>query len=621
VKPLDPRLLRYAKSARLFLVAGGAVGLATTGCIVAFAFLLTTLITRAIDGAPLDTLWPFVGWLVAVILIRAVLVWANDALSARAAARVKSELRTQIVDATTTLGPAWMSGRSSSDIATLAGRGVDALDDYFSKYIPQLLLTAIATPVIVLSMFVTDWLSAVIVIVTLPLIPVFMILIGWATQAVQQRQWQALGRLSRGFVDTLGGLATLKIFGRQNRQVERMSRITREYRVETMKVLRVSFLSSFALELAASLSVAIVAVSVGLRLVDGSMLLPAGLFVLLLAPEAFLPIRQVGANFHAAAEGVTAADEAFAILDEARARREGRGSASDSAVAGGADVSDHAGVYDHAVVSGATVVPGAPIARGAAVVFDPPSAEAVAGEGAPDADAGAGLSVTDLTVSYGEAVAVQSFSATFAAGSLTVLSGPSGSGKSTIVAALNGFVPAEGRIAIDGQQIASDRLADDRAWLAWAGQKPGLIFGTVAENVALGDAQPDESLVRRSLERAAIADLDPRLELGVGGSGVSGGQSQRVAIARALYRLESRGCRVLVLDEPSSALDHATEARLIASLRGVARAGVAVIVVSHRQAFLTAADTVVAIEPVSAAQVAARARTGATTGVPKGTER
>lgn len=603
MKPLDPRLLRYAKSARLFLVAGGAVGLATTGCIVAFAFLLTTLITRAIDGAPLDTLWPFVGALVAVILVRAVLVWANDALSARAAARVKSELRTQIVDATTTLGPAWMSGRSSSDIATLAGRGVDALDDYFSKYIPQLLLTAIATPVIVLSMFVTDWLSAVIVIVTLPLIPVFMILIGWATQAVQQRQWQALGRLSRGFVDTLGGLATLKIFGRQNRQVERMSRITREYRVETMKVLRVSFLSSFALELAASLSVAIVAVSVGLRLVDGSMLLPAGLFVLLLAPEAFLPIRQVGANFHAAAEGVTAADEAFAILDEARARREGRGSASESAV------------------SGATVVPGAPIVRGTAVVPDPPSAEAVAGEGAPDADAGAGLCVTDLTVSYGEAVAVQDFSATFAAGSLTVLSGPSGSGKSTIVAALNGFVPAEGRIAIDGRQIASDRLADDRAWLAWAGQKPGLIFGTVAENVALGDAQPDESLVRRSLERAAIADLDPRLELGVGGSGVSGGQAQRVAIARALYRLESRECRVLVLDEPSSALDHATEARLIASLRGVARAGVAVIVVSHRQAFLTAADTVVAIEPVSAAQVTARARTGATTGVPKGTKR
>jgi ATP-binding cassette subfamily C protein CydD len=595
VKPLDPRLLRYAKSARLFLVAGGAVGLATTGCIVAFAFLLTTLITRAIDGAPLDTLWPFVGALVAVILVRAVLVWANDALSARAAARVKSELRTQIVDATTTLGPAWMSGRSSSDIATLAGRGVDALDDYFSKYIPQLLLTAIATPVIVLSMFVTDWLSAVIVIVTLPLIPVFMILIGWATQAVQQRQWQALGRLSRGFVDTLGGLATLKIFGRQNRQVERMSRITREYRVETMKVLRVSFLSSFALELAASLSVAIVAVSVGLRLVDGSMLLPAGLFVLLLAPEAFLPIRQVGANFHAAAEGVTAADEAFAILDEARARREGH-----SAARGGA------------VISGAPAVPGEVVGAGGAGA----GAGADAGAGA-----GAGLSVTGLTVAYGDAVAVEDFSATFAAGSLTVLSGPSGSGKSTIVAAVNGFVPASGGITVDGRQIASDRLADDRAWLAWAGQKPGLVFGTVAENVALGDAQPDEPLVRRSLQRAAIDGLDPRLELGVGGSGISGGQAQRVAIARALYRLESRGCRVLILDEPSSALDHATEARLIDGLREVARAGVAVIVVSHRQAFLTAADTVVAIAPVSATRVTARARPGATTGVPKGTER
>ncbi|SKC48645.1 thiol reductant ABC exporter subunit CydD [Okibacterium fritillariae] len=590
MKPLDPRLLRYAKSARLFLVAGGAVGLATTGCIVAFAFLLTTLITRAIDGAPLDTLWPFLGALVAVILVRAVLVWANDALSARAAARVKGELRTQIVDATTTLGPAWMSGRSSSDIATLAGRGVDALDDYFSKYIPQLLLTAIATPVIVLSMFVTDWLSAVIVIVTLPLIPVFMILIGWATQAVQQRQWQALGRLSRGFVDTLGGLATLKIFGRQNRQVERMSRITREYRVETMKVLRVSFLSSFALELAASLSVAIVAVSVGLRLVDGSMLLPAGLFVLLLAPEAFLPIRQVGANFHAAAEGVTAADEAFAILDEARARRAGQG-AKPAPVASS----------------------GEPVASSLRRAEADPSA--------PTAPVAAGLAVSGLSVSYGDDVVVQEFSARFEAGSLTVLSGPSGSGKSTIVAALNGFVPAVGRIAVDGRDVASDRSVDDRAWLAWAGQKPGLIFGTVAENVALGDAQPDEPLVRRSLERAAIADLDPRQELGVGGSGVSGGQAQRVAIARALYRLESRGCRVLVLDEPSSALDHATEARLIARLREVARAGVAVIVVSHRQAFLSAADAVVTIAPVSAAGATARARTRATTGAPRGVER
>lgn len=600
MKPLDPRLLRYAKSARLFLVAGGAVGLATTGCIVAFAFLVTTLITRAIDGAPLDTLWPFVGALVAVILIRALLVWANDALSARAAARVKSELRTQIVDATTTLGPAWMSGRSSSDIATLAGRGVDALDDYFSKYIPQLLLTAIATPVIVLAMFVTDWLSAVIVIVTLPLIPVFMILIGWATQAVQQRQWQALGRLSRGFVDTLGGLATLKIFGRQNRQVERMSRITREYRVETMKVLRVSFLSSFALELAASLSVAIVAVAVGLRLVDGSMLLPAGLFVLLLAPEAFLPIRQVGANFHAAAEGVTAADEAFAILDEARARRVGRDSASGSGV-----------------VSGAPGAPGTAVVSGASS-----AARVVVGDGAPDADVGAGLAVTGLTVSYGDVVAVENFSATFAAGSLTLLSGPSGAGKSTIVAALNGFVPASGSIAVDGRQIASDRVADDRAWLAWAGQKAGLIFGTVAENVALGDAQPDEALVRRSLARAASAGLDPRLELGVGGSGVSGGQAQRVAIARALYRLESRGCRVLVLDEPSSALDHATEARLIESLREVARVGVAVVVISHRQAFLTAADAVVTVAPVTATTPRENAAAAGTpTGAPRGTGR
>jgi len=320
----------------------------------------------------------------------------------------------------------------------------------------------------------------------------------------------------------------------------------------------------------------------------------------LLAPEAFLPIRQVGANFHAAAEGVTAADEAFAILDEARARRVGRDSASGSGVSSGAP-----GAPGTGVVSGASS-----------------AARVVVGDGAPDADVGAGLAVTGLTVSYGDVVAVENFSATFAAGSLTLLSGPSGAGKSTIVAALNGFLPASGSIAVDGRQIASDRVTDDRAWLAWAGQKAGLIFGTVAENVALGDAQPDEALVRRSLARAASPGLDPRLELGVGGSGVSGGQAQRVAIARALYRLESRGCRVLVLDEPSSALDHATEARLIESLREVARAGVAVVVISHRQAFLTAADAVVTVAPATATTPRENAAAAGTpTGAPRGTGR
>ena len=199
-----------------------------------------------------------------------------------------------------------------------AGRGLDALDAYFGRYLPQLVLTVIATPVIVLVMWSQDWISGLTVLLTLPLIPIFMVLIGLATRTVQKRQWQTLKRLAARFSDTVHGLSTLKVFGRQGRAAASIERVTDDYRRETMRVLRVSFVSGFALEFLASISVAIIAVSIGFRLLDGSLTLAVGLFVLLLAPEAYLPLRQVGVQFHAAAEGVAATDDVFAVLDAAR---------------------------------------------------------------------------------------------------------------------------------------------------------------------------------------------------------------------------------------------------------------------------------------------------------------
>jgi ATP-binding cassette subfamily C protein CydD len=440
---------------------------------------------------------------------------------------VKSQLRRRLVAGITRLGPGWLGTRNRVDVVTTAGPALDALDGYFSLFLPQIVLTAIATPLVIVTIFLQDVLSGILVVVALPLIPVFMILIGLATQAVQRRQWSVLAQLSSRFLDVVGGLATLKIFGRQHRQTARIATLTEDYRVETMKVLRLSFLSGFALELIGSLSVALVAVSVGLRLVDGSLALSVGLFVLLLAPEAFLPLRQVGANYHAAADGVAAAEDVFDILDAAMA-----------------------------------VTAEAPATRG--------------GTGSlVERDAGR--------------AAVDRFSAVIRPGRLTVLAGPSGSGKSSLLAALLGFVPSDGTIEIGDAVLVADR----RSLTAWAGQGAPLLEGTISSNVSLGDAAPDLALVRRALDLAALAEVDPGIAVTVTGSGLSGGQGERVVAARAMYRALARHCPVVAFDEPSAALDRRAEAELLRGLRQLADAGYTVLVVSHRPAVIAAADDLI----------------------------
>lgn len=548
MKPVDPRLLRYAGAARVFLAASALIGVVQTAVTIVFAWLLTDAITGVIAGRDVTS---SLLWLLVAALLRGLLIAASDAAGTRAAAKTGMQLRAALVAAVGKLGPGWLAQRNQTALAVTAGHGLEALDAYFARYIPQLVLTVIATPVLVAVMWWQDWPSGLTAVITLPLIPLFLILIGMATRTVQTRQWQTLQRLAARFADTVQGLSTLRLFGRDRRAADRIEVTADEYRRETMKVLRFSFLSGFAMELLASIAVALIAVSVGFRLLSGDLTLEVGLFVLLLAPEAFLPIRQVGVQFHAAAEGVAATEDVFDVLDAAgeRVRMQDRGTDAGRIAVGSSGIRD-------------SVLQEGPGGGGDLVV------EA--------------LRVRDLPpVSF-----------TAARGTVTVIEGPSGSGKSSLLAALRGAVEYEGTAAFAGADLRGLAPSD---WLAWAGQAPGLMRGTVAANVALGDPEPDHDRIRSALDDACAETIAPDLELGVQGAGLSGGQAQRVAVARALYRHASAPDRVLALDEPSSALDGDTEERLWRSLREMADAGATVLLVSHRRSAREIADQVVAL--------------------------
>lgn len=557
VKPIDPRLLRYARATRLFLVAVVGLGVLGALLVIAQAMLIAEIVVGAFQhGLSVAELRTPLVLLATVAVGRGLVSWLTELAAHRASAAVKSELRRRLLDRAAALGPGWLSGQRTGSLVALATRGVDALDDYFSRYLPQLGLAAVV-PVAVLARIVTeDWVSAAIIVGTLPLIPVFMMLIGWATQSRMDQQWRLLSRLSGHFLDVVTGLPTLKVFGRAKAQAESIRRITGEYRQATMRTLRIAFISSFALELLSTLSVALVAVTIGMRLVHGEMHLYDGLVILILAPEAYLPLRQVGAQYHAAAEGLAAAEEIFAVLET-------------------------------------------PV---------PPS-------GTGPVPAGA-LSFEQVTVRYpgrsGDAITDASFQ--IAPGETVALVGPSGAGKSTLLNVLLGFVrPTEGRVRIGDADLAEVDLEEWRSRIAWVPQRPQLFAGTIAENIRLACPDADESAVRRALADAGaleFVDALPRgadTVLGEDGAGLSAGQRQRLALARAF--LADRP--VLLLDEPTAALDGATEAEVVAAVRRLA-AGRTVLLVVHRPALLGVADRVVRLaEPVPQAPVEATARASA----------
>jgi len=705
VRPLDPRLLRYARQARTHIAVLVALGLATAALVITQAQLLAGAITSAFEhGATLTTLRGTVAALAAVLAGRAVIGWATEAASYRACAGVKSELRRRLLSRAVDLGPRWLAGeggrgggRRTAELVTLATQGIDALDGYFAAYLPQLVL-AFVVPLAVLARVVSaDLLAGATIALTLPLIPLFGALVGMATQAHARRRYQALARLSYHFLDVVAGLATLKVFGRGRAQARSIASVTDDYRRATLGTLRLAFLSSLVLELTATLSVALVAVGVGLRLVSGHLDLRTGLLALILAPEAYLPLRQLGAQFHASADGLAAAGEILAVLDEpdppaafhrarcltgvarGRVAKSIRRSTSPLHV-GQMPQSRPTSCVECPPLGDFATAPRTALARhphetaprsaglggrppntprgGRGLGGRPPntprkSAPALVPAPAPELLA---IRVQDLRVEHPgrPEPAPDGVSLSVARGEIVALTGPSGCGKSTLIAVLLGFTrPAAGQVIIEGPGGGTDLAvlawggdasrppippavlawrddppilpaegvawgddspippAEGVAWgddasrppippaaiapgewrsrVSWVPQDPVLFAGTVASNIRLGKPDAPDSEVRAAARAAALDDVATDRLVGERGSGLSAGQRRRVAVARALLP----GRPVLLLDEPTAGLDAAAEARVLATLRGEAVAGRAVLVVTHRPAVLAAADRVI----------------------------
>ncbi|HZC05498.1 MAG TPA: thiol reductant ABC exporter subunit CydD [Ktedonobacterales bacterium] len=499
----------------------------------------------------LDAVAPLLVALLGVALVRAGLAWAGDVAAQEVSAGVRTSLRERLVARVFAWGPLGLADERSGELANTIVNGVEALDAYYSQYLPQAAIAALIPTAILVVVMPFDMLSGVLLLITAPLIPVFGALVGSLSSDPSRAQWSALSRFSARFLDVTQGLTTLKLFGRSRRQAEILARLGEEYRAATMKTLRVAFLSALALELVSTLSVAVIAVEIGLRLLYGDISFTRAFFVLLLAPEFYLPLRALGAKFHAAMSGVTASERIFAALGDAG--------------------------------PGAERAP-EPARRAAQAAPDGPPAIIVAG----------------LRYTYPGAThaALEEVSLSVPAGAHIALVGPSGAGKSTLINLLLRFAdPDAGEIRVNGESLAAMDPRDWRKHVSWVGQRPYLFHGSVAENILL--AQPEASA--EEVQRAAIAAqadtfihaLPRGYDTPVGEQGVrlSGGQAQRIALARAFLR----DAPLLLLDEPTAQLDPEHEAQITESVARLTQ-GRTTLVIAHRLSTVVSADLIVVMD-------------------------
>ncbi len=561
----DPRLLKYARTTRAYLLLSVGLGGVTALLVVAQAWLLADTVAGAFAHRQgLAQLRTPLALLLAVIIGRAALGWCSERAAHRASARAKSELRTALVEHVAALGPGQPADRGdrpdevagddpgddrTGGLAVLATHGIDALDGYFSRYLPQVFLAVIVPVTVIAVVGGLDWISAAIIAVTVPLVPLFMALVGASTGERTERQLHSLQRLAGRFLDAVAGLPTLKVFGRAKAQADAIGEMTDRYRHTTMLTLRIAFLSSLVLELIATISVALVAVAVGLRLLGGHLDLRTALFVLILAPEAYLPLRLLGTNFHASAEGMKAAEEVFTVLER-------------------------------------------PLpARGSVAAVPDPSLMAIA--------------VRDLQVTYpGRGhPALRPVSFTVHPGELLVIVGPSGCGKSTLLGVLLGLVAADsGSVRIGDRDLNDLDIDAWRSKLAWVPQRPHLFAASLADNVRLGRPDAPASDVALALARAGLDEVVARLpegldtRLGERGAGLSAGERQRVALARA-FLLDAP---LLLLDEPTASLDGSTEDVVLRAIRRLVTDRT-VVLAAHRPELVAMADRVVSLVPEAVA--------------------
>ncbi|WP_043842765.1 thiol reductant ABC exporter subunit CydD [Amycolatopsis taiwanensis] len=543
MRPIDKQLLGELPVLRRYLLVLAGFGVLLAAVVLVQAeFLAALLVGLAGHPAPV-AVSTAIAALATVVTGRCLLTWYQGRAAAAVTASVKSALRKRILSSIVE-----RQDQRAGELATLAGKGVDAVDGYLTGYLPQLVVSVTVPIAVIARLFAADLASALVIVATLPLIPVFAILVGLHTKASTARQWRLLSTLGGHFLDMVTGLRTLKVFGRARAQAGAVRSVAGAHADATMRTLRVTFLSALVLELVATLSVALVAVPIGFRLLDGTITAHVALLVLLLAPEAYLPLRAAGSKFHASAEGLAVVEQVRTVARPPA-----------TTVAAVTEVPDLRTVRIEF--------------RGVTVRYP--------GRATP------ALSEVDLVIEPGERIA---------------LTGPSGAGKSTVLAVLLGLVrPDEGAVLVGGTPLVELDLQRWREALAWVPQRPTLFPGSIADNIALGRPSAtaaDLAEAGRAAELAPVIERLPdgyRTTLGEGGAGLSSGQRQRIGLARALLRTESG---LLLLDEPTSRLDGDSEAAALAAIGRLAT-GRTALLVAHRPALLGLADRVVELNSVS----------------------
>jgi ATP-binding cassette, subfamily C, bacterial CydD len=539
---VDPRLWRASTALRRYLFAAVACGVVISGCAIGSAVVLASIVAEVVSNPAVRGLHQWLGplsILLALWAVRAATAWVQARLGQRGASAVIADLNGQVLAAVTAREPRRLAAERDA-AAVVVTRGLDGLRPYFTGYLPTLLLAAILTPATVGVIAIYDLKSTAIVAITLPLIPVFMVLIGLATAERSAAALAAMTTLQARLLDLIAGIPTLRALGRTSGPEHRIAELAAAHRRSALATLRIAFLSALVLELLATLGVALVAVSIGLRLVFGEMTLTAGLTVLLLAPDVYWPLRRIGAEFHAAQDGRTAADKAFALIGEP---------------------------------TGPTPARRTVEARGAVIRIE------------------------NLSVVSRDGRAPRDLTALIEPAQVTVLTGRNGAGKSTTLQAIAGVTaPSSGRVTVAGVDVTD---LEPEAWwrqLSWLPQRPVLIPGTVRENLLLlGNPNDLDSACAAVGFDKVLADLPAGLDtmLGRGGVGLSLGQRQRLGLARAL----GSAAPVLLLDEPTAHLDADAEDGVLRAVAERARAGATVVVVAHRERVVALGDRVITVAP------------------------
>lgn len=539
MKPLDPRLLTYAKAARSYIIFLVIVGFAQALFTILQCLAIASVLSPLVQGkANLHELALPLALVVVAFSGKALLIYIQEAFGHRAALRTIADLRSQVLSVSGERGQRWLSEGRTSSTVTLVTEALDDLEPYFVKFLPQLILTTLATPATLVVILYLDWVSALAIIICIPLIPIFMILIGKMTQEYSNERLASMQRLGDKLLDLLAGLSTLKALGREKSPKPQVKKFGDDYAKKTLQTLYLAFLSGAVLEFLATLSTALVAVEVGLRMTSGNLGLFAGLSIIMLTPESLKPLREVGSQFHASADGVAAAEKVFTLLEEEQ-------------------TSTHKGTRK------------APDLRTSTIECT-----------------GVSVMAPGRTT-----IAPHRFDGTFHPGIITVLRGKSGAGKSTLASVILGFVPPdEGSVTVGGIPLQDISLKDLWEQISWVPQRPAIIPGTVLENIGCEESPELERAAQLTGFSDVISSLPHgwRTRIGQAGVGLSVGQRQRLALTRAL--VDARP--LVILDEPSAHLDAVSETFVSNAVKELRDTGHTVIVIAHRSALMEQADLI-----------------------------